>query len=230
MKSYFKAPKAHAQGSGQPYLWHSRRGRLSRHLIILVALGFNACLAALALLVQWVDLAVTDASLPKIGRMKTTYSYKSLLAPGASLLGSINGFISGAAIASLITSYAKCRGLGRGVSFREIGFLSQLCESRYRSHIHWIIFDHCCSFRSRPYCIKLLCHVWLTVHGDRLFHASRQYHVSYSLAERAHKYAYFLDPEHCRFAHTDCWTSRSGRFRGSESIQYLQRRREEYRL
>jgi hypothetical protein len=63
--------------------------------------------------------------------MKATYSYKSLLAPGASLLGSINGFISGAAIATLVTAYAKRRGLGRGISFDEISSLSQLCESAY---------------------------------------------------------------------------------------------------
>ena len=131
MGSKLKASKYQHQPGDRTYPWHSRRGKLSRHLIILIALGLNACIAGLALVVQWVDITVTDSSLPKIGSMKTTYSYKSLLAPGASLLGSINGFVSGAAIATLVTAYAKRRGLGRGISFDEIGSLSQLCESAY---------------------------------------------------------------------------------------------------
>ena len=119
--------QAYKTGS-QSYPWHSGRYKLTRHFLILIALFLNGCIASLALLVQWVDIPITDASLPTIGSMKTKYSYKSLLAPGASLLGSINGFISGAAIAALVTAYAKRRGLGQGISFNEIGHLSQLCE------------------------------------------------------------------------------------------------------
>jgi len=122
-------PMSNAYKTGsQSYPWHSGRYKITRHLLILLALFLNGCIAALALVVQWVDIPITDASLPNIGSMKTKYSYKSLLAPGASLLGSINGFISGAAIADLVTAYAKRRGLGKGISFNEIGHLSQLCE------------------------------------------------------------------------------------------------------
>ena len=128
MGGKLKASRYKNQNGDQGYPWHSRRGKLSRHIIIIVALALNACIAALALVVQWVDIIVTDSSLPKIGTMKATYSYRSLLAPGASLLGSINAFVSGAAIATLVTAYAKRRGLGQGISFNEIDLLSQLCE------------------------------------------------------------------------------------------------------
>jgi hypothetical protein len=116
------------------YRWHTRRGKLSRHVLVLLALVTNACIAALALIVQWVNIPLTDAELPRIGSVGGHYTYKSLLAPASSLLGSMNSFLSMAAIAMVVKCYAKWRGIGKGLSLKQIGWLGKLGECS-----RWII-------------------------------------------------------------------------------------------
>jgi hypothetical protein len=220
-------PMTHAYKDGShSYPWHSGRGKLSRHLLILIALFLNGCIAALALVVQWIDIPITDASLPTIGSMKTKYSYKSLLAPGASMLGSINGFISGAAIAALVTAYAKRRGLGQGISFNEIGHLSQLCE--------------CLFVACRLALISLLKHIAIPASGGLplalsryaifglLFFTVDSLTRSVSLRPSSHEThisTHTAQPqpctEHRRLPHPYGWSNRSG-FKGRPTgVQYV---------
>lgn len=120
--------KHNSQPDVSSYRWHTSRASLSRHAIIILALFCNAVIAGLALVVQYVEIPISNADIPKIGSLTVKYTYSSLLAPAASLLGSISGFVTTTAVALLVNSYAKSLGLREGLTFRKIEHLSRLCK------------------------------------------------------------------------------------------------------